>query len=131
MGKTPVDVPSKNSLSVTGQCISETELTCVTPSFEPFGPKEAVVQIAMEGKDLTTTYTSFSYFQNTSAQNSLCFGPGLLEDGALGVPTSFIIQARNKDFQNRTSGMDNFQVKIMTVPEEGEEAKEIPCEIVD
>jgi len=85
----------------------------------------------MEGKDLTTTYTNFNYFMNTDAKNSLCYGPGLLEDGALGVPTQFVIQARNKDNLNRASGMDNFQVKITTVPEEGEEAKEIPCEIID
>lgn len=86
----------------------------------------------MEGKDLTTTYTNFSYFMNTSAANSLCYGPGLIDDGAIGAPTQFVIQARNKDNHNRASGMDNFQVKIMTVPEEeGQEAKEIPCQIID
>jgi len=43
MGKTPVDVASKNSISVSGTCVSDTELTCITPSFDMFGPKEAVV----------------------------------------------------------------------------------------
>jgi hypothetical protein len=33
-GKTPVDLPNKNSVEVPGTYISETELTCITPSYE-------------------------------------------------------------------------------------------------
>lgn len=33
-GKNPVDVPSKMSVEATGTYVSETELTCVTPSYE-------------------------------------------------------------------------------------------------
>lgn len=47
---------------------------------------------------------------------------------AVGEPISFWIQARNDDGENRTSGRDEFFVKIMT---DEEEAENIPCEIVD
>lgn len=36
----------------------------------------------------------------------------MLEGGAVGSPTEFIIQARNSNDENRTSGRDNFTVKI-------------------
>lgn len=42
-GKTPVDVPSKMSVEATGNFVSETEITCLTPNFDQFGPKEAIV----------------------------------------------------------------------------------------
>ena len=46
-GKTPVDAPSKLSIEVQGTFISETEVSCVTPSYEQFGPKEAIVQLSL------------------------------------------------------------------------------------
>lgn len=94
-GKNPVDVPSKMSVEVTGNFISETELSCITPSYEQFGPKESIVQLSIQGGDLTTTWSTFSYFMNTRAYKSLAYGPGLLPEGAIGAPTEFVIQARN------------------------------------
>lgn len=44
-GKTPVDAPSKMSIEVPGTFVSETEVTCFTPNYESFGPKEAIVQL--------------------------------------------------------------------------------------
>jgi hypothetical protein len=45
-GKQPVDSISKNSKTAAAVTyISETELRCITPSFEDFGPKEAIVQV--------------------------------------------------------------------------------------
>lgn len=55
-GKNPVDVPSKMSVEVPGIYVSETEIHCVTPTFEQFGPKEAIVQLSIQGGDLTTTW---------------------------------------------------------------------------
>jgi len=43
VGKTATDVPTKNTLDVTGVFVSETEITAVTPNFEQFGPKECTV----------------------------------------------------------------------------------------
>lgn len=65
---------------------------------------------------------------NTRAYKSLAYGPGLLNDGAIGQPTEFIIQARNDNGENRRSGRDKFQVKITTI---GADVKEIPCEVID
>lgn len=72
--------------------------------------------------------TTFLFFMNTRANKCLAYGPGLLEDQAINTPTTFVIQARNENCQNRQSGRDNFTVKITTVEEE---SKEVPCEVED
>jgi hypothetical protein len=59
MGKIPTDLPGKNTLEVPGTFVSETEMQCYSPSFETFGPKEAVVQLSIGGNDLTTTSALF------------------------------------------------------------------------
>lgn len=64
---------------------------------------------------------------NTRAYKSLAYGAGLLPEGAVGVPTEFIIQARNDLGENRKSGRDNFQVKIV----KADTNEEIPSEVVD
>jgi len=113
VGKIAVDsISNKNSCQTNATFENETTITAETPSFEAFGPKECTVQLQINGGDLTTTYVSFSYFMNTRAFKSLCYGPGLLDDQAINHPTEFIIQARNDLGENRTSGRDQFQVKI-------------------
>jgi dynein heavy chain len=92
--------------------VSLTELTCVTPSFELFGPKECVIQLAMAGDDLTTTWIPFNFYLNTRAFKSLAYGPGLLTDVKPNDPIEFVIVARNDLGENRTSGRDEFEVKI-------------------
>lgn len=126
VGKTAVDGPGKNTLETTGQFISETEITAITPNFENFGPKECTVQLSILGNELTTTFVHYSYFLNTRSHKSLAFGPGTLKDQAVGEPIEFIIQARNDEGQNRKSGRDIFVVTIMT-----DNKVEIPCEIND
>lgn len=107
-GKTPVDGPTKLSIEVPGTFVSETEVSCITPSYEQFGPKDAIVQLSLQGGDLTTTWAPFTYFMNTRAYKSLAYGPGLLHECALATPVEFIIQARNDLGENRKSGRDNF-----------------------
>jgi dynein heavy chain len=126
VGKTPVDTPSKNTLDVTGTFVSETEITAITPNFENFGPKECTVQLSILGNELTTTFVPYTYFLNTRSHKSLCFGPGILKDQAVGEPVEFIIQTRNDEGQNRKSGRDTFAVTIKT-----NDGVEIPCEIKD
>lgn len=65
---------------------------------------------------------------NTRAYKSLAYGPGLLNEGSVAHPTEFIIQARNENGENRKSGRDNFQVKIMKL---GNEPGEIPSQVID
>ena len=126
-GKTPVDAPSKMSIEVTGTFISETEVSCFTPNYEAFGPKDAIVQLSIQGGDLTTTWAPFTYFMNTRAYKSLAYGPGLLHEGSVGHPTEFLIQARNELGENRKSGRDNFQVRVLKVGDNSE----IPSTLTD
>jgi dynein heavy chain len=77
-GNKPVDSITKNTLEVVGTYVSDNELTCTTPNFEAFGPKECVMQLQIAGSDLTTTWITFNYFLNTRANKSLAYGPGLL-----------------------------------------------------
>jgi len=125
-GKTPTDVAGKFTLETPGVFVSETEITAVTPNYESFGPKDAVVQLSVSGGDLTTTWVPFSYFMNTRALKSLAFGLGVLKEQAVGEPIEFVIQARNDNGENRKSGRDGFFVSIRTT-----DKKEIPCEVSD
>ncbi len=65
---------------------------------------------------------------NTRAKQSLAYGPGLLQDGAIGTPTEFIIQARNDNGENRRSGRDHFEIKIVKTTGEG---GPVPVELID
>ena len=65
---------------------------------------------------------------NTKEHKWLAYGPGLLEGGAIGSPTEFIIQARNNNDENRTSERDHFIVKIVKVREK---RKPIEYKLVD
>jgi len=114
-GAKPIDSLSRFSIEVPGQFVSETELTCVTPNFEQFGPKECVMQISIASDAYTTTWIMFNYFLNTRANKSLAYGPGLLPEVAPGHEVEFIIQARNDLCENRTSGNDKFMVRIKKV----------------
>jgi dynein heavy chain len=114
-GNRPVDNTSKMTLEVPGYFVSESELTCVTPNFEQFGPKECVMQLSIGNGDLTTTAVAFNYFLNTRAMKSLAYGPGLLQDVAPNTPVEFIIQARNDLGENRSSGRDKFEVRVRKI----------------
>ena len=72
--------------------------------------------------DLTITSAEFTYYLNTKADQTICFGPGLLEDNYTEAETMFIIQSRNAEGANRRTGSDEFKVKIkrtdIDIPEE-------------
>jgi dynein heavy chain len=133
-GNRPVDSQGKMTIDVAGTFVSETEITCTTPNYEAFGNKqhEVVMQLQIGSGDLTTTWIPFNYFLNTRALKSLAYGPGLLQDVAPGTPVEFLIQARNDEGRNRTSGRDCFEVRIRKIrdavaeeePVEEEEAEE-------
>ena len=114
-----------------GTASSDSTLTCVTPDFTQFEPRfEAVVQLMQPGQDLTTTSQKFTFFMNTRANRSLCYGPGLLHDLSTAEPATIIIQARNDKFENRTSGRDVWDVKIIH-EEDGKEIDKEAISIVD
>ena len=130
-GKDVPAIPNKNSLFVPGVFVSETEIHCQSPNFALHGPKEAMVQLMMSNKDLTTTACDFQFFLNTRAAKSLAFGTGLLPDMQIGEPVEFYIQARNDNGENRTSGLDEFTVAIKTKPTDETPAVDIPCTVTD
>jgi dynein heavy chain len=112
-GNKPVDTVSKQTLSVSGNFVSSTEITCMTPSFDVFGPKEAVMQIQIGNEEISTTWVNFNYFLNTRAVKSLAYGPGCMQqEVSPGQEVEFTIQARNDLCENRTSGRDVFEVSI-------------------
>ena len=51
-----------------GEYISPTEMKCITPDFEEFGPKKVDVRLSMKGEAMTTTKTSYIFFENTRAE---------------------------------------------------------------
>jgi dynein heavy chain len=105
---TRAEVPSKNSIDVVGNFVSETEITALTPAFDSYGARGAICQLSIQGGDLTTTWVQFNYFMNTRANMSLCYGPGVQESNASGHQVEFVIQARNDNAENRQSGRDEF-----------------------
>jgi dynein heavy chain len=113
-GNRPVDTFSaKTSKEVSAEFISATEITCLTPSFDDFGPVECVMQVSIAGGDYTTTWIPFHYFLNTRALKSLAYGPGVLGNVLVGQPVEFVIQARNDLNENRVSGNDEWEVNIV------------------
>lgn len=86
------------------------------------GPRTCDVRVKIGAKDLTSSLCSFQFYANSCASCCLAVGPGLLSDGAPGVPTSFFIEARNAQNGKRTTGGDTFLVKAFILPEESRTA---------
>jgi len=123
----------KGHLEVAGTVLNDNELEFETPNFEKFGPVEVEARVKLGSKTLTNASVAFSYFSVTDCEESLAFGPGLLEGNAVGVPTSFVIQAKDKTGADRICGMDEFCVTIVDLDvikpleeleDEGDDAEE-------
>jgi dynein heavy chain len=95
-----------------GVFVSPTEIKCTTPNFEELGPRKVDVRISMKGDAMTTTKTSYTFFENTKADNCVVFGPGCRGELAVGIPTQVVIQAVDGAGQARTSGGDSFTVEV-------------------
>lgn len=77
---------------------------------------------------MTNTFVHFNYFMNTRAGMSLCYGPGVQESNASGHQVEFVIQARNDNAENRSSGRDEFKITITTIEDQ---PQVIESEILD
>ena len=109
--------------SVKGKFVSQTKLTCVTPDVsDRFGSAEVVVRVALGGDSFTLSWQAFSFFPITHAKWSIMWGPGLLEGVATNEETTFIIQARDAKNRDRTTGGDEFEVRVRQklIDDEGE-----------
>ena len=101
-GKAPIDT--------VGVFKDENLIECETPPFDQ--PKKCEIRVSCGKYDMTITSAEFTYFLNTKADQTICFGPGLLEDNHVDAEAMFFIQARNAEGINRTTGADEFKVRI-------------------
>ena len=115
----------RHFVDVVGVFLSQTKLSCVSPDYSKFPPGEVEVRVALDGDSFTTTYQRFSYFSVTNASRSIMFGPGLLSGCAVNDDVSFIIQARDDNGNNRTTGGDQYFVTVTLLGggEEGEDLR--------
>lgn len=111
---------SRSSIDVPGMFLSQTKITCVSPNASKFPPGEVDVRISLEGDSFTTTFQRFSYFSVTNAYTCIMYGPGLLSGCAVAEEVCFVIQARDDNGSNRTTGGDEFSV-VVTMFEESDD----------
>ncbi|KAG2769665.1 Dynein alpha chain, flagellar outer arm [Phytophthora cactorum] len=107
---------AKGSVDVMGAVLSPTVLQATAPSFEKFGALTSEVRVSLSGGMYTNVSTSFQFHSVTAAPKSLAFGPCLiaaLSDNCLAeLPTTFIIQSRDKDDNPRDCGGDEFAITL-------------------
>ena len=109
-------ITAKHTADAQGNVVSDEQIECLTPTVvTTIGPKECEVRLAIGVRDFTTTVTNYLYCLNTVAEKSLCYGPGVLEEQQCEAETKFVIQARNKDGENRKSGRDEWVIEITFV----------------
>lgn len=104
----------KNEVVVDADCVDEYTIRCKAPNYEQFGAMPVDVKVSINGEGWTVNKIRYSYFANTAARNCLAFGPGLLPSGISGVNMPFLIQARDTLNEPRTSGGDQFAVKVVS-----------------
>ena len=122
----------------TATLIDDTKLTFMTPVFsDPSfinpgtrfqGTKDCEVYIKIDNEELSTNPIKFSIYYDTDAGKSIFFGPACITGGTPNVPTSLKIRARNDENENRLSGLDNFEV---TVVSENDMTKSVETKIED
>ena len=117
------------TIDVHGEFLSSTKLVCTAPDFSAYPAGAVDVRVALNGDSFTTTSQVYTYFAVTSAQDSLIFGPGLLNGGACTEETMFIIQARDNLNCNRTTGGDEFiaSINLLSGGENGEDVQLRNC----
>ena len=113
------------TVDVHGEFLSSTQLVCIAPDFSAYPAGAVDVRVALNGDSFTTTSQVYTFFAVTSAQNSLIFGPGLLNGGACNEETMFIIQAKDNLNCNRTTGGDEFiaSINLLGGGENGEDVQ--------
>jgi dynein heavy chain len=126
---------AKHFAEAQAHVVNDELIECHTPPvISSIGPKECEVRLAIGIRDFTTTVTNYLYFLDTVAEKSLTYGPGVLEEQQANVETRLMIQARNKDSENRKSGRDEWVITCQQKKQsaEGKDImKDIPFELID
>ena len=94
-----------------GTVVNDEEVRFRAPSFEKFGPVNAQCRLKLGTKSFTNGTVDLPYFAVTDSSRTVAFGPGLLT-AAVGEPTVFVIQAKDKASKNRVCGMDAYAIRI-------------------
>jgi dynein heavy chain len=102
----------KREATVSGQWVSETEITCKSPDFSKFGALDVTVRVSIGGESYTVNECGFSFYANTSAKRCIAFGPGLRQGNPAGQHVSFMLQAKDIGGKLRTTGNDPIDVTI-------------------
>jgi dynein heavy chain len=113
----------KRFADAAGVCLSATEIEVVTPSYAHFGPGTVDVRMSLRGLPLTITSKPYAFFNVTDASHSFAYGPGVLSGCVAGVPAAFYIQARDTANADRTTGTDEFAVRVVKLQADGTEGK--------
>lgn len=99
---------------VDGSYIDEETITCQTPNFEAHGAQEVDLKVNINGSGWTVNKINFQYFLNTYSKNCLAYGPGLLNNVLFGIEMNFTVQAFDTSGAKRSSGGDEFEVKVIS-----------------
>lgn len=108
----------KHVLNVAATRVSSNEINVETPHFVDFPPGQVDVRVSCGGQSLTVTRQVFSIFTVADATKCLAAGPGIVSGCATGVPTCFIIQSRDATENNRITGSDEFEVRVIYLGEQ-------------
>ena len=123
----------RQSAEVKGTFVNQTKITAVSPDYTKFAPGVVDVRVALDGDSFTTTFQRFTYFSITNGANSLIYGAGLLSGCAVNEEVTFVIQSRDNNKEDRTTGGDEYQVTIELIGggEEGENLKVMGVQVQD
>ena len=115
----------KGFCEVSGDIQSDEEISLVTPNFEKYGPIEVDVRVKLGILQFSNAMVLYKYSAVTDSSTTVAFGPGLLKGNAVNLITSFVIQAKDKGSNNRTSGMDEFRCIVSKVSKDGNNDKDL------
>jgi len=108
---------AKGAMEVLGTVTSDTSLTFITPDYTQFGSAQDVqCRLKIGPGGLTNTAVELKLFEVTSPDESIVFGPGVIDGCAAGDPVSIVIQAKDKYGNDRWCGMDEFTIKVVREP---------------
>lgn len=106
-------------LDANGVFVNSETITCVSPNFDELlngdltaDQLEVDVRIAIKDDSFTTTFQKYTFLSVTVAEQCLAFGPGLTSGGYPGAPTMFVIQANDVIGLLRSTGGDEFEIRI-------------------